>query len=184
MLPWIPESPRYLLIEKNDESACDKALKQLHGEDKYHGEKADMDLKRLDALGVKPWEIFSDESLRWQLVTIILLNTLQQLSGINAGMLIESLGRRLLLIGGYSLMALWCICFTLTLTFQHGLKQYCFLVFLVISVMVAIYTFLIVPETKNKTFLEIHAEFQNRSKRSKADGPDGTGTTLFLSRSS
>lgn len=34
------------------------------------------------------------------------------------GMLIESLGRRALIIGGYSLMACWCIFFTLTLTFQ------------------------------------------------------------------
>ncbi|XP_063050385.1 solute carrier family 2, facilitated glucose transporter member 11-like [Engraulis encrasicolus] len=292
-LPWFPESPRYLLIDKEDEMACDKALIQLHGEDKYHGEKADMELERLDALGMKPmkpWEIFSDKSLRWQLITIIFLNTFQQLNGINAiyfyadyvftaaripeermpyvtlgtgacecltaltcGLLIESLGRRVLIIGGYSLMAVWCMCFTLTLTFQEaspwvpylsmicifafilsfglgpggitnlliaelftqagrpaafsigassnwlsffvvgmafpfivqGLKQYCFLVFLAVSVTVAIYIFFVVPETKNKTFLEIHAEFQNKreseSERSKSEGADGTAADLLSS---
>ncbi|XP_012671297.2 solute carrier family 2, facilitated glucose transporter member 11-like isoform X2 [Clupea harengus] len=289
VLPWFPESPRYLLIDKGDERACDEALKQLHGADKYHGEKADIEKERLDAVGVKPkkpWELFSDRSLRRQLVTIILINIFQQLNGINAiyfyadyvfteagipaaripyvtlgtgacecmtaltcGMLIESLGRRALIIGGYSLMAFWCTCFTLTLTFQKaspwvpylsvicvfafilsfglgpggvtnilaaelftqagrpaaymiggsvnwlsffligmafpfivsGLKQYCFLVFLVICVMVATYIFLVVPETKNKTFLEIHAEFQSMGKkrRNKVDGTDGPSQTLL-----
>ena len=63
------------------------ALKQLHGADKYHGEKADIEKERLDAVGVKPkkpWELFSDRSLRRQLVTIILINIFQQLNGINA----------------------------------------------------------------------------------------------------
>ncbi|XP_048100046.1 solute carrier family 2, facilitated glucose transporter member 11-like isoform X1 [Alosa alosa] len=289
ILPWFPESPRYLLIDKGDERACNKALKQLHGADKYHGEKADIERERVNAIGIKakkPWELFSDQSLRWQLVTIIFINIFQQLNGINAiyfyadyvfteagipqqripyvtlgtgacecmtaltcGMLIESLGRRALIIGGYSLMAVWCICFTLTLTFQdvspwvpylsmicvfafilsfglgpggvtnilaaelftqtgrpaaymiggsvnwlsffligmafpfivNGLKQYCFLVFLVVCVMVATFIFLIVPETKNKTFLQIHAEFQSRGKKriSKVDGADGPGTTLL-----
>lgn len=63
------------------------ALKQLHGADKYHGEKADIEKERVDALGVrpkKPWELFLDKSLRWQLITIIVLNIFQQLNGINA----------------------------------------------------------------------------------------------------
>jgi len=34
------------------------------------------------------------------------------------GLLIESLGRRALIIGGYSLMSLCCVCFTVALTFQ------------------------------------------------------------------
>lgn len=63
------------------------ALKQFHGEDKYHGEKADIERERVNAVGVKPkkpWELFTDQSLRWQLGTIILLNIFQQLNGINA----------------------------------------------------------------------------------------------------
>ncbi|KAF5888904.1 glutathione S-transferase theta-1-like, partial [Clarias magur] len=35
-------------------------------------------------------------------------------------LLIERLGRRALIIGGYLLMSLWCVCFTLTLSFQKS----------------------------------------------------------------
>ena len=45
---------------------------------------------------------------------------------------------------------------------QTGLQQYCFLVFLVICLIVGIYIFFVVPETKNKTFLQIHNEFQKK----------------------
>lgn len=34
------------------------------------------------------------------------------------GMLIESLGRRVLIMGGYALMSICCVLFTLALTFQ------------------------------------------------------------------
>ncbi|KPP56733.1 hypothetical protein Z043_125619, partial [Scleropages formosus] len=159
ILPWFPESPRYLLIDKMNDTECRKALRQLHGSGNYHEEREDMERERINALGIKPmkpWELFGDPSLSWQLTTVILLNCAQQLNGINAiyfyadyvfaqagipankipyatvgtgacecltaltcGILIESLGRRVLIIGGYSLMTLWCICLTLTLTFQE-----------------------------------------------------------------
>lgn len=43
--------------------------------------------------------------------------------------------------------------------FQNGLKQYCFVVFLLECFFVAAFIFLIIPETKNKSFLEIKKEF-------------------------
>lgn len=61
---------------------------------------------------------------------------------------------------------------------QIGLKQYCFLVFLVICSLVVVYIFLVVPETKNKTFLEIQSEFQ-ASKKKKISYSDGAGTILL-----
>uniref|UniRef100_A0A8C7PPP7 Solute carrier family 2, facilitated glucose transporter member 5 n=1 Tax=Oncorhynchus mykiss TaxID=8022 RepID=A0A8C7PPP7_ONCMY len=274
ILPWFPESPRYLLIDRGDDVGCRKAMKQLHGTDNFDREREDMERERVNAIGIKPkkpWQLFMDRSLRWQVLTIILLNAAQQLNGINAiyfytdyvfeeagipdvnipyvtvgtgacecltaltcGMLIETLGRKVLIIGGYTLMAFWCICFTLTLTFQvkalvfydrivvffrnrqnllilftqtsrpaaymiggsvnwlsffvigmvfpfivTKLQQYCFLVFLVISVLVAVYIFLVVPETKNKTFLEIHTEFQSGDKRKASNADDGPRTTLL-----
>ncbi|XP_071755731.1 solute carrier family 2, facilitated glucose transporter member 11b [Centroberyx gerrardi] len=286
VLPCFPESPRYLLIDRGDDEGCKNALKRLHGTDNCDSEKEDMERERIMAAGVqakKPWELFADRSLSWQLLTIVLLNSAQQLNGINAiyfyadyvfkqsgipddkipyatvgtgacecitaltcGLLIESLGRKVLITGGYVLMGICCILFTLTLTFQAasplvpylsmacvfafilsfglgpggvtnilntelftqttrpaaymiagsvnwfsfflvgmlfpfivtGLQQYCFLVFLVICCLVAIYIVLVVPETKNKTFLEIHNEFQSRDKR-KASGTDGPRTTLL-----
>ncbi|XP_066510192.1 solute carrier family 2, facilitated glucose transporter member 11-like isoform X2 [Hoplias malabaricus] len=283
LLPWFPESPRYLLIDRSNDHACNMALKQLHGGQNYQEEKEDMERERASALGVKPlkpWELFADKNLRWPLFTIMVISTAQQLNGINAiyfyadyvfaeagipfekipyatvgtgacecitaltcGLLIESLGRRVLIIGGYTLMSFWCICFTVTLTFQkysswmpylsmtcvfafilsfglgpggvtnilttelftqttrpaaymiggsvnwlsfffigmmfpfivNGLQQYCFLVFLVVCCFVATFIFFIVPETKNKTFLDIQSEFQSRqrTKLSPAKGAEG-----------
>lgn len=49
--------------------------------------------------------------------------------------------------------------------FQKGLKQYCFIVFLLECSTVAIFIFCIIPETKNKTFLEIKREFHKRNFR-------------------
>ncbi|KAJ8286040.1 hypothetical protein GJAV_G00033880 [Gymnothorax javanicus] len=288
ILPWFPESPRYLLLDKGDDRACRKALIELHGGYNYQEEMEDMQKERSNTLGaqaMKPWEVFTDRSVRRQLITVIVLNAAQQLNGINAiyfyasyifrqagipedkilyvtvgtggcecltaltcGLLIDSLGRRALIIGGYSLMAIWCICITITVTLQslspwipyismvcvfafilsfglgpggvtniltielftqtarpaayviggfvnwlsfffigmvfpfivNGLEQYCFLVFLVVCVLVVIYIYFIVPETKNKTFLEIQEEFQSRdrSKKSKLDSSNGIGALL------
>ncbi|KAF7640794.1 hypothetical protein LDENG_00013350, partial [Lucifuga dentata] len=46
-----------------------------------------MEMERVTSQGTqakKPWELFTDRSLRWQLLTIIVLNMAQQLNGINA----------------------------------------------------------------------------------------------------
>ncbi|KAG7244024.1 hypothetical protein INR49_006185 [Caranx melampygus] len=285
ILPWFSESPRYLLIDKGDEEGARKnhqrqkrlafmSLKQLHGVADCGGELEDIQKEKNNLAGFqakKPWELFTDRSVRWQLLTVMLLNAAQQLNGINAiyfyagyvfkqsgiprdqisyvtvgtgacecitaltcGLLIESLGRKVLIVGGYTLMSICCILFTLTLSFQNaspvvpylsmacifafilsfglgpggvtniltaelftqttrpaaytitgfvswlsfffvgllfpfiviGLQQYCFLVFLAVCSSVVIYIFLVVPETKNKTFLQIRNEFQSgRNKR-------------------
>ncbi|XP_017307572.1 solute carrier family 2, facilitated glucose transporter member 11b isoform X2 [Ictalurus punctatus] len=152
------------------------------------------------------------------------------ITALTCSLLIERLGRRALIIGGYSLMSLWCVCFTLALSFQkvsswvpylsmlcifafilsfglgpggvtnilitelftqttrpaaymiagsvnwlsfffismvfpfivNGLQQFCFLIFLVICCLVATFIFFFVPETKNKTFLEIQSELSGK----------------------
>ncbi|KAM8887531.1 solute carrier family 2, facilitated glucose transporter member 11b isoform 2-T2 [Spinachia spinachia] len=268
-LPWFPESPRYLLIDKGDNKGCKKALKQLHGSAGCDGEWDDIEKERnnlVDFQAKKPWELFADRSVRWQLLTIVLLNAAQQLNGINAiyfyaeylfkqsgiaadkipyvtvgtgacecvtaltcGLLIDRLGRKVLITGGYALMSICCILFTLTLSFQDaspvvpylsiaclfafilsfglgpggvtnilttelftqnarpaaymiagslnwlsfffvglvfpfvviGLQQYCFLVFLAVCSLTAMYIFFVIPETKNKTFVEIQKDFKS-----------------------
>ncbi|RXM93167.1 Solute carrier family 2, facilitated glucose transporter member 11 [Acipenser ruthenus] len=234
ILPWFPESPRYLLIDKGDDIQCSKALKQLHGSESYHYEREDMEQERVAMLGVKPkkpWELFMDPNLRWQLLTIMLLNFTQQLSGINAiyfyanyvftraGIPVEKIPYITIGTGACEcLTALTCdanpwvpylsmsCVFAFILSFGlgpggvtnilntelftqparpaaymiggsvnwlsfffigmifpfivNGLQQYCFLVFLVNCCLVAIYIFFAVPETKNKTFLQIEQEFQ------------------------
>ena len=62
------------------------ALKQLHGPD-CDREWEDIEKERNNLMGFKaktPWELLGDRSIRWQLVTVLLLNTAQQLNGINA----------------------------------------------------------------------------------------------------
>uniref|UniRef100_A0AAQ4QMY1 Solute carrier family 2, facilitated glucose transporter member 5 n=1 Tax=Gasterosteus aculeatus aculeatus TaxID=481459 RepID=A0AAQ4QMY1_GASAC len=248
-LPWFPESPRYLLIDKGDDKGCKKALKQLHGLAGCDGERDDIEKERnnlRDFQAKKPWELFTDRSVRWQLLTIMLLNAAQQLNGINAGLLIDRLGRKVLITGGYVLMSICCILFTLTLSFQDaspvvpyfsmaclfafilsfglgpggvtnilttelftqtarpaaymiagslnwlsffliglvfpfvviGLQQYCFLVFLAVCSLTATYIFFVIPETKNKTFVEIQNDFKSLRHR-KAHNGDGAEPTLF-----
>uniref|UniRef100_A0A8C5UFS6 Major facilitator superfamily (MFS) profile domain-containing protein n=1 Tax=Malurus cyaneus samueli TaxID=2593467 RepID=A0A8C5UFS6_9PASS len=56
----------------------------------------------------------------------------------------------------------WISFFTIGMLFPfivNGLKQYCFVVFLLECFFVAAFIFLIIPETKNKSFLEIKKEF-------------------------
>ncbi|XP_054467734.1 solute carrier family 2, facilitated glucose transporter member 11b [Anoplopoma fimbria] len=287
ILPWFPESPRYLLIDKGDNEGCKKALKQLHGTSGCDGEWEDIEKERnnlVDFQAKKPWELFTDRSVRWQLLTILLLNAAQQLNGINAiyfyadylfrqsgipadkipyvtvgtgacecitaltcSLLIDRLGRKVLITGGYTLMSICCILFTLTLSFQDaspivpylsmvclfafilsfglgpggvtnilttelftqtarpaaymiagslnwlsfffiglvfpfiviGLQQYCFLVFLAVCSLMAIYIYLVIPETKNKTFVEIQDEFK-WSRHRKAHNGDRARSTLLL----
>ncbi|KAK0142070.1 Solute carrier family 2, facilitated glucose transporter member 11 [Merluccius polli] len=272
-LPFFPESPRYLLIDRGDKNGCEKALKQLNGSGNFEKEREDMESERILAIGVqakKPWELFKDRSLRWQLLTIFVINSAQQLNGINAiyfyadyifrqsgipadkipyatvgtgacecitaltcGMLIDRLGRKVLITGGYFLMCVCCVLLTLSLTFQNaspvlpyvsmacifafilsfglgpggvtnilntelftqttrtaayiicgtvswlsfftigmvfpfivtGLQQYSFLVFLIVCCGVGTYIFFVVPETKGKTFMEIHQDFQSKYQK-------------------
>ncbi|XP_062446480.1 solute carrier family 2, facilitated glucose transporter member 11-like isoform X4 [Rhea pennata] len=243
------------------------ALKQFHGSLQYQMEMEDIQRECFALDGEKskkPWQLFTDRGVRWQLITVIVMTMGQQLSGINAiyfyatyifkqagisaekipyvtlgtgacecltaltcGLLIDCVGRRFLIIGGYLLMTLWSIVLTFSLTYQelyswvpyvsmtsifafilsfglgpggitntltaelfiqssrpaaymiggaiswisfftigmlfpfivNGLKQYCFLVFLVECALVAAFIFVIIPETKNKSFLEIKKEF-------------------------
>ncbi|XP_063793913.1 solute carrier family 2, facilitated glucose transporter member 11-like [Pseudophryne corroboree] len=267
-LPCFPESPRYLLIEKKDEYQFQKALKSMYGSHNYQMEMDDIQKESLELNGEKQkkmLELFFDQSVKWQLISVIVLNAAQQLCGINAiyfyadyvfkksgiptekipyitlgtgicecitamtcGLLIDRAGRRVLIIGGYTMMAFWCLVLTLTITLQdvfpwmpylslagilafilsfglgpggvtntlaaelftqssrtgayviggavnwigffaigitfpfivNGLNQYCFLFFFVTCILIAGFIYFIMPETKNKSFLDIKADFQ------------------------
>lgn len=62
------------------------ALRLLHGAACDH-EWADIKEEKKNIANFqakKPWELFTDRSLRWQLLSILLLQSAQQLNGINA----------------------------------------------------------------------------------------------------
>lgn len=78
---------------KDSQSSCvscvflSAALRQLHGGADCDRELEGIQKEKNNLSGLqakKPWELFTDRSVRWQLLTVILLNAAQQLNGINA----------------------------------------------------------------------------------------------------
>uniref|UniRef100_A0A7N6BFX2 Solute carrier family 2, facilitated glucose transporter member 5 n=1 Tax=Anabas testudineus TaxID=64144 RepID=A0A7N6BFX2_ANATE len=243
LLPFFPESPRYMLIQKGDKNTAKKALQRLRGWDDVDSEMAEMHLEdesekadgRLSVLS-----LLSQRSLRWQLVSIIIMNMGQQLSGVNAiyyyadniyasagveenhiqfvtvgtgavnvFMTISAVDMSPLTVTLWndeaSLMSLvvvdhtvcpagpipslmttemfrqsarssafmvagsvhWLSNFTVGLVFpflERGLGPYSFILFAIICLVTLVYIWLVVPETKNKTFLEISQMFAKRNK--------------------
>ncbi|MGH0151449.1 UNVERIFIED_CONTAM: hypothetical protein FKN15_024099 [Acipenser sinensis] len=86
-LPFFPETPRYLLIDKGDQVQCEKAIQRLWGKGDYRSEIHDMVLEHAAIKGEKSksvLELILEKSLRWQLLTVIVTFTTLQLCGINA----------------------------------------------------------------------------------------------------
>ncbi|MBN3296076.1 GTR11 protein, partial [Amia calva] len=158
-LPWLPESPRYLLIDKGDKEACMKALRRFRGCDDLGDEMEEMLQEQIAAKGERAksmLELFRDQGLRWQLITVMVLSSAMQLCGndcmyfyasyvfqtagiaadkiqyvtigtgacefiaaVACNLMIERLGRKLLLMGGYILMSGWAVVFIVALSLQE-----------------------------------------------------------------
>lgn len=86
-LPFCPESPKYLLINKNNESAAKRALIWLRGSNTVHEEvdvmKAEHDAAKL-VPKVTMRELVTNSALRIPLIISLTVMVAQQLSGINA----------------------------------------------------------------------------------------------------
>uniref|UniRef100_A0A8C7EAN8 Solute carrier family 2, facilitated glucose transporter member 5 n=1 Tax=Nothoprocta perdicaria TaxID=30464 RepID=A0A8C7EAN8_NOTPE len=261
ILPFFPESPRYLLIQKGDEEQARQALQKLRGWDDVDDEIEEMrqeDRSEKEEGHISVLSLFTVRGLRWQLISIIVMMMGQQLSGINAvskyGLtcvgkapgvtkkvirlqrliksnkttgfpvphspllqvfIVESLGRRILLLAGFGMCCVslstrdsnclwdfniciylpgpipfvmitemflqssrpaafmvggsvhWLCNFTVGLVFLYmeaGLGAYSFLIFCAICLATIVYIFIIVPETKNKTFVEINRIMAKRNK--------------------
>ncbi|KAM9307113.1 solute carrier family 2 member 11, like [Pholidichthys leucotaenia] len=86
-LPFLPESPRFLLLDRGDRQACEKALKRLWGNNDYSKEVEEMLQENAAVRNVRnhsALELIQTKTLRWQLITIIVTFCTVQLSGINA----------------------------------------------------------------------------------------------------
>uniref|UniRef100_A0A8P4KCR9 Solute carrier family 2, facilitated glucose transporter member 5 n=1 Tax=Dicentrarchus labrax TaxID=13489 RepID=A0A8P4KCR9_DICLA len=263
LLPVFPESPRYMLIQRGDEKTAKKALQRLRGWEDVDAELSEMRLEDQSEKAeghLSVLSLLSQRSLRWQLVSIIIMNMGQQLSGVNAiyyyadniyatagvnqndiqyvtvgtgavnvfmtiaaVFIVEASGRRLLLLCGFGICCGACVLLTVALTFQvkcksssvihsfnvllcpipyvvttemfrqsarpaafmvagsvhwlsnftvglifpfleRGLGSYSFIIFSFICLVTLVYIWLVVPETKNKTFLEISQMFAKMNK--------------------
>ncbi|KAM3871872.1 solute carrier family 2, facilitated glucose transporter member 5 [Diretmus argenteus] len=272
LLPFFPESPRYMLIQRGDEKTARKALQSLRGWKEVEGELSEMRLEDQSERAegrpsVLSW--LSQRSLRWQLISIVVMNMGQQLSGVNAiyyyagniyasagvkandiqyvtvgtgavnvfmtivaVFIVEFSGRRLLLLTGFGICCGACVLLTIALNFKdsvdwmpnvsiacvniyvighaigpspipnvvttemfrqssrpaafmvagsvhwlsnftvglvfpflaRGLGPYSFIMFSIICLATLVYIWLVVPETKSKTFLEISQMFITRNK--------------------
>ncbi|XP_076007335.1 solute carrier family 2, facilitated glucose transporter member 9-like [Genypterus blacodes] len=280
---FMPESPRYLLMEKNDEAAAERALRRFLGKEDVTKEMEEIEMERQNNLQVvSVLQLLRDRTVRWQLITGIVVLVSVQLSGVIAvlyytnviltdagisrsmasyitlsiggvqvifsafsAVLIERVGRRVLIIVGlagmivcYGLLtvflsiehmvswmpylsfacilaamafiilgpasvafvlvselfeqsnrpAAFSICgslfylcqFIIGLVFpfmQEALQNYVFLVFVVVCTVAAVYLFFVLPETKNKTFVEISQSFAKRNKLSTVQ-PDKQEQTI------
>lgn len=158
LLPFFPESPRYLLIQKGNEEQARQALRRLRGWDDVDDEieemrQEDQSEKLEGRLSV--FNLCTFQALRWQLISIIVMMMGQQLSGINAVfyytnnifepagvnlndvqyvtvgigavnvvmtcvavLIIESLGRKLLLLAGFGICCVACAVLTVALNLQ------------------------------------------------------------------
>ncbi|XP_072293460.1 solute carrier family 2, facilitated glucose transporter member 9-like [Eucyclogobius newberryi] len=161
LLPWFPESPRYLLIEKHNVHATITALKWYRSKCNIQAEIEEMQEEQRSLSSVKTlsvWALLQDQSVRWQVTSVVVINIGMQLSGIDAiwfytndifekagipppeiqyttagtgvieiitGLIgcftIEKLGRRPLMIGGFSMMGLCSAGITLALILQTNL---------------------------------------------------------------
>ncbi|XP_010640143.1 solute carrier family 2, facilitated glucose transporter member 9 isoform X11 [Fukomys damarensis] len=157
-LPFLPESPHYLLFEKHNEAEAMKAFQKFLG-------KADVSRVMEEILSenrvqrnirlVPVLELLRAPFVRCQVITVIVIMACYQLCGLNAiwfytnsifgkagiapgsvpyitlstggvetlaaifsGLVIERLGRRPLLIGGFVLMTIFFGILTITLTLQ------------------------------------------------------------------
>ncbi|XP_028586332.1 solute carrier family 2, facilitated glucose transporter member 9-like [Podarcis muralis] len=270
LLHWFPESPRYLLIEKNNVLGATDALRWFLGKYDVQDVIEEMQEEKRSLASVETvsvWHLLLDPSVRWQVLSVVVINMGMQLSGIdaiwfytnvifeNAGIpdpeipyttvgtgaievvagligcfTIEKLGRRPLIIVGFCFMGICCAGITLSLILQATVswmryvsvacvigiiagfcmgpagvpflmtaelfKQshrpsayivggslnwlsnftvgfvfpflqmsagaFCYLVFCGVCLLVALYVYFIIPETKNKTFMEISHMFASR----------------------
>ncbi|XP_014799459.1 PREDICTED: solute carrier family 2, facilitated glucose transporter member 11 [Calidris pugnax] len=83
-LPWLPESPRYLLIDRGDKESCISALQRLRGSGDLGVELEEMLAEQAAAKGQRaknPWELLRNPSLRWQVLSVVVLSSAMQLCG-------------------------------------------------------------------------------------------------------
>ncbi|OCU01850.1 solute carrier family 2, facilitated glucose transporter member 11 isoform X1 [Xenopus laevis] len=163
VLPWLPESPRYLLIDLKDKDSCICALQRLRGHSDISIEMEEILAEQAATSGQRPkslCELIREPTLRRQLLTIVVLSCAMQLCGndsmyfyassifqeagiplekiqyvvigtgscelitsITCTVFIDRVGRRALVMGGYSLMSVWAVVFMVALS-QQGVVSW------------------------------------------------------------
>ncbi|XP_078523935.1 solute carrier family 2, facilitated glucose transporter member 5-like [Lissotriton helveticus] len=86
-IPFYPESPPYLLLEKGDKDACIEAMRQLWGDDDFQEEIDDL-MKEQEAMKnvqtLTFLELLRDRSCRLQLYLMVLVILTDSIGGVNS----------------------------------------------------------------------------------------------------
>ncbi|XP_076192062.1 solute carrier family 2, facilitated glucose transporter member 9 isoform X2 [Aptenodytes patagonicus] len=87
ILPFLPESPRYLLLEKHNRSKAEKAFQTFLGKDDVSHEVeevlAESRVQRNTKL-VSVLQLLRTHAVRWQVITVVVTMGCYQLCGLNA----------------------------------------------------------------------------------------------------
>jgi len=86
VLPFFPDSPRHLLVNKKDEDAAEEALKRFRGVDDVYYDIQEMKMEKEQADTEPEWSfkmLLQSKDLRLPLGLVCALACCQQLSGIN-----------------------------------------------------------------------------------------------------
>ncbi|MGH0180271.1 UNVERIFIED_CONTAM: hypothetical protein FKN15_003729, partial [Acipenser sinensis] len=118
LLPFCPESPRYLYIIRGEEQHAKRCLKRLTGRQdvsefllEMKEEKRRMEMERKVSIA----ELFRSPAYRQPIIIAMVLQLSQQLSGVNALFLVERTGRRTLHMLGLAGMAACAVIMTVAL---------------------------------------------------------------------
>ncbi|NWS05810.1 GTR9 protein, partial [Motacilla alba] len=87
ILPFLPESPRYLLLEKHNRNQAEKAFQKFLGKDDVSHEieevLAESRAQRNTKL-VSVVQLLRTRAVRWQILTVVVTMGCYQLCGLNA----------------------------------------------------------------------------------------------------
>ncbi|NXO56677.1 GTR9 protein, partial [Aramus guarauna] len=87
ILPFLPESPRYLLLEKHNRSKAEKAFQTFLGKSDVSHEieevLAESRVQRNTKL-VSILQLLRTRAVRWQIITVVVTMGCYQLCGLNA----------------------------------------------------------------------------------------------------
>ncbi|NWU95327.1 GTR9 protein, partial [Upupa epops] len=87
VLPFLPESPRYLLLEKHNTSKAEKAFQTFLAKDDVSHEieevLAESRVQRNTKL-VSVLQLLKTRAVRWQVLTVVVTMGCYQLCGLNA----------------------------------------------------------------------------------------------------
>ncbi|XP_031443234.1 solute carrier family 2, facilitated glucose transporter member 9-like [Clupea harengus] len=87
VLPFLPESPRFLLMERRDEARAEKAFQAFLGKQDVSREIEEVHAEsraQTTVVAVSPLDLFRDRSVRWQVITVAVTMACYQLCGLNA----------------------------------------------------------------------------------------------------